>query len=132
MLAFADLSQETLSKLKRLRFDKIDGKHEGPWTWKGLIRFNEPEFITVADDIVLLPLDRLHLSNITILRSVKSADESMLMLFLKDTTYVDKPEDEIHSAGYLAICELLEGEDFFVTNVYHEWYILDEFGPVEA
>jgi hypothetical protein len=28
-------------------------------------------------------------------------------------------------AGFLAVCERLPGEQFFVASVYHEWFIFE-------
>ena len=66
-----------------------------------------------------------HHPNITILRHSVAGDGKMLVIFLKDTTFVDKPEDERFFAGFVSICEEMPGENFFIATLYHEWFIID-------
>ena len=53
-----------------------------------------------------------------ILRCIPSQNEEILTIFLKDTTYYSDVD-----AGFLAICEQVFGERWYVTTVYHEWYL---------
>jgi hypothetical protein len=69
---------------------------------------------------VLLPIERSHHPNITILRTIWSSDSHSLTLFLKDTTY-----DDPSMSGYLAVCDKAAGEMFFLAVVYHEWFIIE-------
>jgi hypothetical protein len=73
---------------------------------------------------VLLPIGKEHLPNITVLRCIASDDGQTLTLFLKDTTFATDPRYETLMAGFLAICDKMPGEDFFVAIVYHEWFII--------
>jgi hypothetical protein len=43
----------------------------------------------------------------------------VLTIFLRDTTY----GQEWYDAGFLAVCERLPGEDFYLATVYHAWFI---------
>jgi hypothetical protein len=122
MMKLADLSQETLEKIKTVRWDRIIEKHEGPEDWESVLRWYEPEFLSIDDRPVLLPVERDHHPNITILRSIWSADGNVLTLFLKDTTHYG---DDPFSAGFMAVCEKVAGEAFFLATVYHEWFIID-------
>ncbi len=81
---------------------------------------------------LLLPIPRENHPNVTVLRCIEAADGSALTVFLKDTTHVPRAEDERFAAGFLAVCERMPGESFFVASVYHEWFILDPFGREEA
>jgi hypothetical protein len=63
--------------------------------------------------------------NITLQRCIPSQDEGVLPLFLKDTTYVDRPQDEFLRAGFLAVCDRFPEHDFYVASVYHEWFMVD-------
>ena len=47
------------------------------------------------------------------------------LFFLKDTTY----DDDLFFSGYLAICDKLKDEDFYLAIVYHEWFIIE---PIEG
>ena len=114
----SDLSQETAAKIEGRLYDQIINKHEGPESWGTLEVY---EFIQADKYYVLLPIDKEHLQNVTILRCIVSNDARSLTLFLKDTTY---DGDRIF-AGRMAVCDKFEEEDFFITILYHEWFIID-------
>ena len=120
-MKFAELSPEMLEKLKNLRFDRIYEKHEGPWDWDYLLEDDYLEFIQMSGYDLLLPIDKKHHANITSLRVIPSADGKMLTIFFQDTTFSHDSFD----SGFLAICEKMPNEDFFVATVYHEWFIID-------
>ena len=68
----------------------------------------DPEFIEIAGYPVLLPVDREHHPNITILRCIASEDHPALTIFLKDTTYVtDRP---VGPAVVVALAESRSGQ----------------------
>jgi len=118
----ADLSNETLAKIKTVRWDRIIEKHEGPETWESEFRYGEPEFIEIEGRWVLLPVDASSHQNITILRAIWSADGNSLTLFLKDTTF----DDDMFVSGYMAVCDRPKGEQFFLAVLYHEWFIIEK------
>ncbi len=64
----ADLSSETLARIKARRYDRIVEKHEGPFDWEGVFRYEDLEFLQIEGFDVLLPIGRGHHSHITILR----------------------------------------------------------------
>ncbi len=118
----ADLSNETLAKIKTVRWDRIIEKHEGPETWESELRYGEPEFIEIEGRWVLLPVEASRHQNITILRTIWSADGNSLTLFLKDTTF----DDDMFVSGYMAVCDRPKGEKFFLAVLYHEWFIIEK------
>jgi hypothetical protein len=118
----AHLSPETLNLIKALRWDRIIEKHEGPQTWESVFRYADPEFLEIEGCWVLLPVEKTRHTNLTILRTIWSSDGNSVTLFLKDTTYDDDP----FFSGYMAVCDRLSGEDFFLAILYHEWFIIDE------
>ena len=120
-MKIADLSPETLEKIKKLRYDKIGRKHEGPWRWNSQFEYGEVEFINMAGYEILLPIEKEYHSNITPLRVIPSADGNTLTIFFQDTSF----GNEMFDSGYLAICEKMPDENFFVATVYHEWFILE-------
>ena len=122
-MKLADLSPETLAKIKAVRWDRIIEKHEGPESWESVLRYDDPEFLEIEGRWVLLPVDRHQHPNITILRTIWSADDRSLTLFLQDTTYDNDP----FFAGYLAVCDRLEEKSFFLAILYHEWFVIDLF-----
>lgn len=124
MMKIADLSPETLEKLKQVRYDRIVEKHEGPWDYAGDFNYGEPEFIQVEGRDVLLPIEKSNHPNITILRVAPGEDGKTLTLFLRDTTYYPDDEFSDFSSGYMAFCERFLNENFYVATVYHEWFIL--------
>ncbi len=66
--------------------------------------------------------------NITILRTIVGDGGKSLTLFLKDTTYCRDPKEEFLSAGFLAVCDRVPGERFYLAHVFHEWFMLDPMG----
>ncbi|MDB9372315.1 hypothetical protein [Nodularia sphaerocarpa] len=127
-MKLSDLSTETLEKIKPLRWDRIIEKHEGPETWEYVLESEAPEFLEIARHPVLLPIEQSRHPNITILRSIWSADINSVTIFLKDTTYDDDP----FSSGFMAVCDRLKDEDFFVAILYHEWFIIEREADVFA
>jgi hypothetical protein len=125
MLTVADLSAEPIAKIRAYRWDRIIEKHEGPETWASELDFSDPEFMLIADCSILLPVSRKQHPNMTLLRTIVSRDGDSMTLFLKDTTFYSDPEDELFCAGFMAICDRVPGEDFFIAIVYHEWFIID-------
>ena len=120
-MKLAQLSQTTISKIKTVRWDRIIEKHEGPEDWESVLRYSSPEFMDIDGRWVLLPVESSSHANITILRTLWSADGNSVTIFLKDTTYDDDP---IFS-GFLAVCDRLVGENFYLAVVYHEWFVID-------
>ena len=126
-MKLAELSMDLRERITAMRFDRIIEKHEGPARWSWELGEDGAEFMNFDGYWVLLPLSTDQRPNITLLRCIPSADNRSLTLFLKDTTYCDE-EDNWHCAGYLAVCEKLKGENFYVATVYHEWFILENEG----
>jgi hypothetical protein len=120
-MKLADLSAETIKKIKLVRWDRIIEKHEGPENWESVLRYQEPEFLEVEGYAILLPVDKSHHANISILRSIWSVDNNSVTLFLSDTTYEDDP----FFAGFIAVCDRLKNEKFFLAILYHEWFIIE-------
>jgi hypothetical protein len=118
----SDLSSDTLSKIKAYRWDRIIEKHEGPFDWESEFEYSTPEFMMIDGRAVLLPIERSQHANITIIRTIWSADGNSLTLFLKDTTY----DDDWSSSGFLAVCDRVPGETFYLAVVYHEWFIAEQ------
>ena len=116
-----NLSTETLDKIKSVRWDRIIEKHEGPENWESVLRYYKPEFIEVEGRWVLLPVEESHHVNITILRSIWSADGNSLTLFLKDTTY----DDDSFFSGFMGVCDRVKDENFFIAILYHEWFVIE-------
>lgn len=124
-MKLSDLSTSTLAKIRAYRYDRIIEKHEGPERWESVFEYDDPEFLLINDYPVLLPIGREHHPNITILRCIPSADDQTLTLFLKDTTYAEDPKYEHFWAGFVAVCEKVPGEEFFIATPYHEWFIIE-------
>ncbi len=119
-MRLADLSPETRREIAKRRFDLFVEKHEGPWSWEYWLEDDVVEFLQVDGFDVLLPVEKKHHKNITILRCLVSDNGQVLTIFLKDTTY----ESGIF-AGRVAICERLPGEQWYLATLYHEWFIID-------
>lgn len=120
-MKIADLPSETISKIKQLRYDRIYEKHEGPWRWESEFEYGEVEFMNMAGYEILLPIEKKYHPNITPIRVIPSADGKTLTIFFQDTSFGNDKFD----SGFLAICEKMSNETFFITMVYHEWFILE-------
>ncbi|QTA78394.1 Uncharacterized protein dnl_06160 [Desulfonema limicola] len=120
-MKFKDLSTETIEKIRSYRWDRIIEKHEGPEPWDSTLKYNRPEFMDINGYHVLLPLSPKHYPNITILRVLSCDDGNVLTIFLKDTTYYDSWLD----SGFVTVCEKFPGEDFYLSVLYHEWFIIE-------
>lgn len=120
-MKLSDLSAENLKKIKSVRWDRIIEKHEGPEDWESVLRYEQPEFLSVQGCPILLPIDKSHHANITIIRCIWSVDKNSVTLFLSDTTYENNP----FFSGFMAVCERLKGEEFFLAVLYHEWFIIE-------
>ena len=123
-MRLSDLAAEVAQRLPSFRWDRIIEKHEGPEDWDSVFRYQDPEFMRIQERDVLLPVDREHHANITVLRCIPSEDGQSLTLFLKDTTHVPDPRSEQFLAGFVAVCDRFPGQDFFVAILYHEWFII--------
>ncbi|MBI4639650.1 MAG: hypothetical protein HY731_03090 [Candidatus Tectomicrobia bacterium] len=124
-MKLSDLSPTVIERIKSYRYDCIIEKHEGPERWASVLEYYEPEFMVINEYNVLLPIAQKRHSNIKILRCIVSDSGQTLTLFLKDTTNITDPRDELFFAGRVAICDKLEGEEFFLAILYHEWFIIE-------
>lgn len=122
-MKLADLSQETLEKIEMMQWDRITENYEGLWGWESVLRSSKPDFLIIDEHPVLLPVDCGYHSNITILRTIWSADNRSLTLLLRDVTCRDKNS---RNDKYIAICNRIAGEDFFLAILYHEWFLIDQ------
>ncbi len=122
-MTIADLSPEVVEQIKHCRYDRIIEKHEGPETWAYALE--DADFVTFSGYDILLPIDKERHPNVSLLRLIVSEDRRTLTVFLKDTTHTEGPEDEMFSAGRLAVCDRFPGQDFYLTVIYHEWFIIE-------
>lgn len=106
------------------RLDQRIERHEGPFSWEDKLNYYDLEFVDVNAKVVLLPLDRKHHPNLTVLRTIESADGKSLILFLQDTTYASG--FGLLDTGFLALCDKAPGAEFYIAIFYHEWYLLEE------
>ena len=127
-MKLSDLDADSLATIKAVRWDRIIEKHEGPENWASVLEWYNPEFMMVEGRAVLLPVERSHHGNITILRTIWSADSNSLTLFLKDTTY----GDDWFVSGYMAVCDRIPSQDFYLAILYHEWFIIEPPATPEA
>ncbi|MBI1842023.1 MAG: hypothetical protein HYR88_14380 [Verrucomicrobia bacterium] len=124
-MKLSELSYSAIQRIRSCRFDRIIEKHEGPERWASVLDYHQPEFLAINGYDVLLPVGREHHPHVSVLRCIVADDARTLTLFLKDTTHVTDPVDEESFAGRVAICDRLEGEEFFLAILYHEWFIIE-------
>ena len=120
-LKLSDLSAETIKKIKSYRWDRIIEKHEGPESWESVLEYYDPEFMEINDCHVLLPISREQHPNISVIRFLLCDNGNVLTVFLKDTTY----GDHWSNTGFISICEKIPGESFYLSILYHEWFIFE-------
>jgi hypothetical protein len=113
-----DIAPEELKRVAKFRWDRIVEKHEGPWEWEYLLEAYLVEFLNVNGFEVLLPVEKEHHPQITISRCIVSADQQTLTIFLRDTTY-----DTGIFAGYLAVCEKVPDQAWYIAILYHECWV---------
>jgi hypothetical protein len=140
-MKLADLSEATRQKIAKVRWDRIIEKHEGPEDWSCLVDDDSeplifanrpdydpftsqiedvPEFLIIDNRAVLLPIPRKYHPNVEIVRTNWSVDGNSVTIFLTDTTF----GSDWFEIGYLAVCDKVAGEDFWLTIVYHEWFVI--------
>ena len=135
-MSIDDLTEDTLTRLKASRYDRIVEKHEGPFAWDWLLRERKPddmiyrvapdfdavaatlEFMAIGPYWVLFPVGRGHHPNMAISRWFTSQDLTNVVVYLTDTTHYDEP----YMNGFIAVCEQFTPELFYVATLYHEWY----------
>jgi hypothetical protein len=141
-MKLANLSEATRQKIAKVRYDQILEKHEGPFDWdcildqepESLVFANRPdllptlrqpednpEFLIIDNHSVLLPIPLKHHPNIEIIRTIWSADDNSVTIFLTDTTY----GSEWYEIGYLTVCDKVVGEEFWLAIIYHEWFVIE-------
>ena len=128
-MEFASLAPATLEKIRSYRYDRLIEKHEGPEIWDAALEYYDVEFLVLDGHPVLLPLGKEHHPNITLLRCIVGDGGASLTLFLKDTTYCTDPDEAMVFAGFVAVCDRVPGEDFFIAILYHEWFIIEPIAP---
>ena len=121
----ANLPGAVFERIKKMRFDRIIEKHEGPFDWEDYL--DTAEIMLINDHQVLLPIPWTDHRNIEILRATVSKNEQTITLFLKDQTF-SNTADEFFMAGRLAVCDKVAGTDVFIAVVYHEWFVVNNEG----
>ncbi|MGH7964366.1 MAG: hypothetical protein ACRERD_21540 [Candidatus Binatia bacterium] len=123
-MKLADLSLDIRQQIARRQFDLFVEKHEGPWSWEWWLKNDAIEFLRANSFDVLLPVEKRNHKNIVVLRCVVGDNGQVLTIFLKDTTY----ESGVF-AGRVAVCERVDGEQWYLATLYHEWLIIDDRHP---
>jgi len=116
----AELAPELRARIGEIRFDRIVEKHEGPFGYADWFKNKLAEFIRAGEFDVLIPVDADRVPHIRILRCIVGDNGNSLTLFLRDSSYGESNFE----GGFLAVCERFPGESFFVSIVYHEWFII--------
>ncbi len=115
-MTLSELSEEAREKIKSHScWDRIVGTPEGSYAWEFVLDFENPELMEIEGYHVLLPMQKERLSRQTIRRCIPSVDGNTLVLSFQDLSYGDDAEPL-----FLAICDKLPGEDFFLTTTLYE------------
>lgn len=119
-MSLEQISPQTLKMVSRYYYDYFVEKHEGPWTWEHDLEDVKVELIQIQGRSVLLPVGKENHSNIAVVRCIVSGNEQTLTIFLTDTTYYTG-----RNAGFVAVCDKIPGEDWYIAVVYHECMLAD-------
>jgi len=115
-MKLSELSEEVREKIKSHNWKKMVGTRESSSSsWEYILDFYNPELVDIEGYHVLLPMRKDRFSSQTIQRCIPSADGNTLTLSFQDLSYGDDSEPH-----FLAICDKLPGEDFFLTTTLYE------------
>jgi hypothetical protein len=123
-MKLTDLSPSIMARLRQMLFDRFINKHEGPWDWDSVLDHHQPECLHLDGYNVLLPVPKDQHPNISLVRCIVGDFRNSLTLFLKNTTYAEDPRSDLFLAGFVAICDRFPDQDFYVTILYHEWFMV--------
>ena len=118
-MKLADLSPQTIEKIKDYGIDWLYDKHEH-WGWEWSVEGGRVEFMAIDGHEVLLPLSPEEHRDVRVVRSIISADRASLIVFLMHTM-------EKEAYGYMAFCQRVPGEAFFLARIYHSLHHVDDF-----
>lgn len=134
----ADLSPEQRQQLAAYALDTLREKHEG-WSWD--IPLNYSAFFTFDGYEVLLPIAEEDRANVSLIWLAVGADGNVLTLYIEDTTtwneiqtnpaYQDYREPAWMKPRYtdfIAICEKVPGQPYYITTLYHQGSVSREPG----
>lgn len=129
-MRLSDLSPDGIAAIKAYHLDRLVEKHEG-WPWELGLRSAERELLDVDGYHVLLPVTEEQYPNIAVARCIPSKDDSLLTIFLRDTTI----PDSIWQGEFLAVCARVPDTHVYVAFAYHEcgftdWTIRGEAPPL--
>lgn len=148
-MKLADLAEATRQKIAKVRWDRIIEKHEGPEDWSCLVADDSerlifanrpdydpftcqiedvPEFLIIDNRPVLLPIPRKYHPNVAIDRTIWSVDGNSVTIFLTDTTF----GSDWFEIGFLAVCDRVAGEDFWLAIIYHERFVIEPDPVLDA
>lgn len=128
MRSVADLSPAVRQQLAVYSVDTLYEKHEGmPWD----IQLHYSSFFEFDGYTILLPVPEKHRPQITLYWLSAGKDGQVVTLYLEDTTYwteKDEADPEMQFlkpryTNFLAICEKVPGQDFYITVLYHHGII---------
>jgi len=120
MLSIKDLTKKQLIKLKSYSLDNLEeNRHE---------YFNSfitgSDFLLIKNRPVLLPVPKKNHLNIKTIKIIISDNDHNAIIYLSDKTYYPQAARKMDT-GYLAICERVTDEAYYITTFYHNWYYID-------
>jgi len=114
-MKLSEFSEEVRDKRKSHSWENIIGTHGSSSPWGFILDFDNPELVDIEGYHVLLPMRKECFSSQTIQRCIPSADGNTLILSFQDLSYGDDSEPH-----FLAICDKLPGEYFFLTTTLYK------------
>lgn len=117
------VSPEAIRKIVTYRCDCYSGRHEGPESWEDILCSSKPQLTTIHDHQVLLPMSPEQFLRFRLLSCFVGDDGQVLTLFLDPVAGAPSPEEESFRTGYVCICYKVPEEDFFITVLFHRYYL---------
>jgi len=124
MRTLAHLSREQRNWLHSVTFERVDGLTTGNrWAnWVDGAAHDRADFLSLNGYDILLPIEARHHPYIHVVQSMMSADQDVLVLFVKDTTFAAEsgldPTDVW--VAYFALCIRAPSSNWYVAVAFHE------------
>jgi hypothetical protein len=139
----SDIPTETLNAIKKLRYDRILEKHEGPWTWESALKYDNACIVqfknknqTFVEFTVLMPFPEHHKAQIKTVFCADAEHEGVKTIFFTCPSLAgyDETETNLQWCGFCAVCREISipGTDwlenaapFYVTVLLHETFLIE-------
>jgi hypothetical protein len=139
----SDIPTEILNTIKKLRYDRILEKHEGPWTWESALKYDNACIVhfkdkneTFVEFTVLMPFPEHHKAQIKMVLCADAEHEEVKTIFFTCPSLAgyDETETNLQWCGFCAVCREVSipgagwfenAAPFYVTVLLHETFLIE-------